>query len=409
MSTWIIEPRDVLLLKDSRPAIGGNIQMRSLPIPYPQAIAGFFRARSSVDKNGAFVIPKNKKRQDHLEELKKIKVRGPWLGILNNKGELEEHIVPAPRDAVLFQKEEQSYFIRLGLRQKPCSEEEQHDLSHEEDLQLVFLAKKVKDKVSSAPPLWRWSKMKEWLTNPQDEIQFRSPSHPKEKKPLLLDFAIAHPVVSLRAGIKVNDETETTEEGILFFTEYREFFTPKNPKEINKRINLAQKKLCLIASTEENNIQSGTVPFAGKRRIVHLKTTDKTEPSVKEKDIEALLNKIAQQGEARVILLTPAYFTSGWKPSFLLKGNEKLKITLKGAIVPLPQIVSGWDLEKKQPKPTRRLVAAGSVYFIKLDGSVEARKKWLKKHWWQSISDTEQARRDGFGLAVFGVNKPISS
>jgi hypothetical protein len=28
---------------------------------------------------------------------------------------------------------------------------------------------------------------------------------------------------------------------------------------------------------------------------------------------------------------------------------------------------------------------------------------WLEKVWWKEISDDEQDRRDGFGLAVVGV------
>jgi CRISPR-associated protein Cmr3 len=80
---------------------------------------------------------------------------------------------------------------------------------------------------------------------------------------------------------------------------------------------------------------------------------------------------------------------------------------LKAAIVPRPQTVSGWDLDIKKPKPTRRLVPAGSVYFIEIQGDMENKIRWLQKRWWQSISDVGQERIDGYGLAVFGIDRPV--
>ena len=67
--------------------------------------------------------------------------------------------------------------------------------------------------------------------------------------------------------------------------------------------------------------------------------------------------------------------------------------------------VSGWNLEKgkRGPKAIRRLVPAGSVYFFELkDGNpADLAKLWLK-----SVSDKGQDgqdRRDGFGLAMWGI------
>jgi CRISPR-associated protein Cmr3 len=66
-----------------------------------------------------------------------------------------------------------------------------------------------------------------------------------------------------------------------------------------------------------------------------------------------------------------------------------------------------------RPKPSRRLVPAGSVYFLKLDGSDAAIDQFIDATWLQAISDDEQDRRDGFGLALFGawdgVPRPMNS
>ncbi len=75
------------------------------------------------------------------------------------------------------------------------------------------------------------------------------------------------------------------------------------------------------------------------------------------------------------------------------------------AVVGRPLAVSGWDLKGGKPKPSRRAVPAGSVYFLRFpegwgEGEVRA---WAERAWFQNLSDGEQDRRDGFGLAVLGV------
>jgi CRISPR-associated protein Cmr3 len=65
--------------------------------------------------------------------------------------------------------------------------------------------------------------------------------------------------------------------------------------------------------------------------------------------------------------------------------------------------VSGWDFEINKPKPTRRLTPAGTTLFLKLDGDEDAIRRWIEATWMCCVSDEEQDRRDGFGLAVLGV------
>src|SRR5262249_39169019 len=67
--------------------------------------------------------------------------------------------------------------------------------------------------------------------------------------------------------------------------------------------------------------------------------------------------------------------------------------------------VSGWSMlphpetGKPGPKAIRRMVPADSVYFFTARGSAAS----LAQRWLQSVSDGEQERRDGFGLAVWGA------
>jgi len=73
------------------------------------------------------------------------------------------------------------------------------------------------------------------------------------------------------------------------------------------------------------------------------------------------------------------------------------------------QAISGWDMAHRnpngrygRPKPTRHLAPAGSVYFVRFEEDADI-GAWLDATWMQPVSDTEQDRRDGFGLAAIGA------
>ncbi len=113
----------------------------------------------------------------------------------------------------------------------------------------------------------------------------------------------------------------------------------------------------------------------------------------------------------RMILVTPALFARGWRPGWLgenLVGSPpgcQIKLRLVGAIVGRWQPVSGWSLEagRRGPKPVRRMAPAGSTYFFEV---LEGDPAELAGFWLESVSDFEddgQDRKDGFGLAVWGL------
>ena len=104
-------------------------------------------------------------------------------------------------------------------------------------------------------------------------------------------------------------------------------------------------------------------------------------------------------------MLTPAYFEEGYHPRWLLEEskNTGVNLDLKAIAIQRPQIVSGWDLAKPGPKPSRRLAPAGTVLFLELKGSDAAVGDWISKTWMQCISDGQEDRNDGFGLAVLGT------
>lgn len=149
-------------------------------------------------------------------------------------------------------------------------------------------------------------------------------------------------------------------------------------------------------------------PAGGKRRLVRFRKDERAAlPSCP----EAVAKHVrGEEGEetvrVRVVLMTPGCFEAGALPSDgspMLAAHEGLTARLVAAAVGRPVTVSGWDFVEGGAKPSRRLAAAGSVYWVELKGSPESRSRWLERVWMQNVSDLEQDRRDGYGLAVVGV------
>ena len=112
-------------------------------------------------------------------------------------------------------------------------------------------------------------------------------------------------------------------------------------------------------------------------------------------------------GNLRLVLASPAIFGNGWLPDWI--DTETLTGTIPGtnaavklvsAVTDRWQPVSGWYYERGNsgPKPMRRAVPAGSVYFFEvISGNADAKSLWLK-----SICIDKQNINDGFGLVLAG-------
>jgi len=197
----------------------------------------------------------------------------------------------------------------------------------------------------------------------------------------------------------MNPDTLTAQTGALFETSGLEFAAPGTGLE--KRLSEAQRlALAVVVDRKEApTLHAGLANLGGERRMVSWRRGDRNPPDCPKKLLDAIIDKKA----CRVVLLTPACFKEGYWPSWLLKPREGVQPELRAIAIQRPQVVSGWQLEPPPgPKPTRRLAPAGTVLFLSLVGENEAIEQWVKALWMQCISDIEQDRTDGFGLAVLG-------
>lgn len=145
---------------------------------------------------------------------------------------------------------------------------------------------------------------------------------------------------------------------------------------------------------------SGLIRLGGDGRMARLSPWAVPEP-----DWSPIRDRIAMTGRFRWVLQTPAVFEGGWLPSGVTREDKRLlyrrggiAARLVSADVGSPELAGGWDLVRGKPKPFRRMVPAGSVYWFELLNG-RAEEVWGLFHN-RSVSD--EKANEGFGLVQIG-------
>lgn len=395
MKTWIIEPRDSLIVRDGRPfGLGAGMRATSLDFPFPSTTTGGVRTRAGLDAQSIF-------DKNLIGTVKGISVKGPLLVELDqNTDAIIDWLVPAPADALLMRDEGNDKRAEIKRLAPINASQGLTNLSEVSDdlLPVGRIPEQNKRKqkpLDDAPRYWRWEHFSQWLIGAKDfPVELKSLGHSGPEK----DSRV-------HASINESLTTGQTGENNLFQTrglEFRRILSEGKLKD-TKRLALV---VFVDDSAQAHNINSGIAPLGGERRLVVWRddTTDKAN------DIRQCPTKkeISESGYCRLILLTPAFFKSGSYPEKLLQTLHGITPKLKAIAHNRYQVVSGWDFEIDKPKPTRRLVPSGAVLFLELDGDKNQREEWIEKTWLSCVSDgdpnnKQDFRKDGFGLAVLGT------
>jgi CRISPR-associated protein Cmr3 len=357
--------------------------MKSLEWPYPSVIAGSLRSLLGKQIDDGFT-------PEIVKCLKEINIAGPlpWVD-----GEL---YFPAPKDLLIWTDEAAKTRHLMPLRPLELKKDEGCNLPYQDQgLSPVQVTGDVKP--AKTPAFWSSTRMSSWLAKEECEV----PPEPRDVK--RESGFLNAPEQDERIHVKIEPPKGTAEEGMLFMTVGLDLTVRNATKEIALAVRVEAKSPWAKRLVTLNAFH----PLGGERRLVHWQTdTAQTWDCP-----DAIRQALKGASRIRMLLATPGLFAEGWKPGWLdaeLCGSPpgtSVCLKLVGACIERWQPLSGWNLEKKQPKPLRRLVSAGSVYFFKVlkdgDPSELAEKCWLR-----SVADNEpdqQNRHDGFGLALWGV------
>jgi CRISPR-associated protein Cmr3 len=318
-------------------------------------------------------------RKEQIESLLAKKMLGPILVKLNTDGNIDQFLMPAPKDALFIKSDRVDEAIRYDLKPLTFSQAE-IDL---QNLKICGPANQIKEKPHpKAPGYWYWEQYLEWLNKP------------KTSQVKLSDLGLPSLIQGSRTHVGINSSTQVAEEGALFQTSALEFDFIR--RRSGDSYDLASTQRFGIFLATDADFSGGVNHLGGEHRIVCWSEVDNPLPFGS--CPEELKKQIKNDGHCRLLLLTAAYFEKGYLPTWL----DEFGVTVEAVITERYQGVSGWDYDKNKPKPTRRLVPAGSVYFLKLPPEEQAQDKFIEDVWFQTVSDDPQLRLDGFGLAILG-------
>jgi len=394
-----IQPRDPLIVRDGRDFTAApGAKVRGYAFPPPQVVAGAIRAQVGSARgyrplSACNQSPTPEECRDDLEKkwigLKsEVAIQGPLL----YDPDRQELFFPAPLDALLFKKDENFQLYRLA----PLAEAGENEVLH--NLPPGLLAVQAppgmpKDKPESMPKFWRQDVFLNWLLGKTE------PFEPYEAKS---QIGLESLPTDHRTHVKINPLTQTAEEHMLFETAGLTFVMP----EANGLAKADPLALAVRVLAPGNNLPQsaleGIKPLGGERRLALWAVLEK-DPLALAPDPE-LVAALKKTRRARLILLTPADFHTDQNPDPYLPPNRRFgPAKLRAAAVGRPETVSGWDLLKGRPKPSRRLAPAGSVYFLDLS-EVPDLDTWIHTYWMKNLPEQpDQSRNDGYGLAVLGV------
>lgn len=194
--------------------------------------------------------------------------------------------------------------------------------------------------------------------------------------------------IDSRVGIGLNAEQHSADDGKLFSMQALAF-------------DQKQGVGYLLAVHGAQIPERGTLRMGGDGRGADMRTV----PAPSSKTDYAAL--VAAQ-RCRIVLTTPGLFPGGWK----LPGvDDQQHLTLPGisarlvcAAVSRAEVISGWDLAQRQPKPALRVAPTGSVYWLEeLKATPEALGKLVESGLWSDPCEHPARRAEGFNRFTFAT------
>lgn len=382
-------PRDALFCKDGRGWFTSETgRGHALEWPYPSTVRGALRAvwgRRREAHLGRALSPGEWRDQTSPITLgRTLALRRRWSG----KSPTWERIWPLPADVLIS---ESGRIHRLDPRPLvhvgTLGRVDPHDPTGARER--LWTARPGKVKPGERPRWWSERQLLPWLSEPAAS----GPSPADEPAPRLPR--------RLQTHVCISSSTHTAVEEMLFSHELVEMIDRQHEWAIG----------CEVEFPSDAYVDMATLGSDSRLARVEPIPAPIFDPP------HELMRAFERKPRGlRLMVVTPCAFEQGWLPSGFacvpphqeFRGwlpGVAAELILRAALVDRPVGVSGWDIERRRPKPTTRMVPPGSVYmFVRVDGqpftSTEARALWLAAH--------GERTDEGFGRIIPGVWNPAS-
>ena len=354
MIALLLEPQDLLFCRDGRPIVAGEGAAAGTALPNPQVLAGALRTHL-LKKRGQLID--GKANEQAIARVMQVHLRGPLLW------QDDYPLLPFPADCVCATKPKhgqgedhsEPYRLLLPLNSELPGWRAPADFPN---LRPMWASQPTVRDNSDTSRLRAWHPRTGYLSwkGFQAWAAGKAPQGSDH-----VDVAKLF-VTEARTQVGLNVTEATAEEGRLFTTRYLRF-------------QAGVRFYCEVEGADELGQESFTLHLGGDRRLVHASP------------IDPVKWPLASGLRTCALAITPTILPA----SGALAPND-WQASLRGAVVPGTEAISGWDLAaghgQGAPRPTRFALRPGAVWHT------EGLSSWPK----QIGSETET----GFGWLAWG-------
>lgn len=369
-----IQPLDILFLRDNQLFGGAGDASQSLMPPWPSVFAGALRSRMLADSGATIKDLKNGTLPTPLDAILGTPespgsfMLGDVTLAMSRNGTLEQ-LHPLPADLIVTKQDDQLQIYRLQPHTLPDG-----IATGAANRQLPIL----RTKNAAKPESGYWLNATGWQA-------YICGATLNAGKHLIATNKLWH--TETRLGIALDANQRSAAEGQLYTSD---------------AIALcADVGFCVTIHAAGDTLpRQGLLRLGGDGRGASVVAVD-TQP------VEPDWQKIQDSGRFRLTLTSPGLFPQGGNlPGVDNSGQwqaANLAARLVSQAVPRHEVISGWDMDKHQPKAAQRCAPMGSVYWFEgFTGDIEALRKLSETGLWNLSPDNDnrQRRAEGFNRVV---------
>jgi len=351
-----IEPLDTLFFRDGKPfSMGEEVWADGVFPPSPSVIYGALRSAYFANN----ISKLDKANDESCDPTKDLEIKGIYYRLENT------NYLPLPLDLVRLKSESKDLKQTYKLVSLTCSQ----DKGFYSSLDMPAILRHDKEVEAIEDGIIEWSGVDSYITGNTEDLECKRLSNLIEREP--------------KIGIGRENSTHSADEGKIY------------------RVGMQRLKgLKIVVEFEGLEIDTeGFLKLGGEGKAISYRQLD---------EVSLMKPKIIGN-RFKLYLSTPAIFKNGWIPGWLKEETkdgiktfegiyEGIKLKLLTAAIGKYVSIGGFDMKAKKPKPMRKAVPAGSVYYFEFkdcDG-----EKIIEIFNKKSISDFNS--KEGFGIGFVG-------
>ncbi len=397
MKQLFIRPLDTQFYRSGLPFDAGHdSEVTSIFPPFPRTLYGAIRTQGLAATGVLNDINRWPSEYGTPTEHGSLSVKGPIIARLRGDSFMNSLFLPFPSDLVMQKADE---LLRFITPVDPASNTQGWS-GASNPVPLTLLGQTGLDEVEGLADEFflPFGFLVRYLTGALRNIRKRNLADGL-KKSLVVNEE--------RIGISRDRVSKTATTGMLYKVSHSRFVDKKEKTGF----------WMAVEKHADDFPSQGILQLGGESRAAAFQTLPEDTNKWWEIARQQVIDQIAATGRFKAYLVTPALFQKGWLPDVcdnigmlpLSANGRNVPFQLTGFCCGRPPMVGGWDIQKKAPKPIKKAIPQGSVFFFKETGwenldAVDRRamvETLFNKYNFESWC-TGDSEKEGFGISLIG-------